>query len=154
MARHDLSEVTIYTDGACSGNPGPGGWAAILRFAEHEKELSGGDAMTTNNQMELRAAIEGLRALKRPCRVTIYTDSTYLMHAFTQGWLDNWERNGWRTKSGDQVKNIELWQELRRVMKPHLVKWQLVKGHAGDALNERADRLAVQAAEAARQEAP
>lgn len=135
------SEVTIWTDGACSGNPGPGGWGAILTFGEHEKELFGGEASTTNNRMELLAAIEALEALNRPCAVHLFTDSNYLKGGIT-GWISSWKRNGWRTADRKPVKNIELWQRLDEAAKPHNIDWRWVKGHAGDVMNERADALA------------
>lgn len=133
--------VEIYTDGACSGNPGPGGWGAILRYGENEKELSGGAAETTNNRMELSAAIEALRALKRPSRVRIHTDSTYVKDGITK-WIVNWKRNGWRTAAKKPVKNVDLWQDLYDALKDHDVEWHWVKGHAGHTENERADALA------------
>jgi ribonuclease HI len=133
--------VTIWTDGACSGNPGPGGWGAILTFGDHCKELSGGEAATTNNRMELTAAIRALEALKRPCRVDLHTDSAYLRSGITT-WLAGWKKNGWRTADKKPVKNIELWQELERAAVPHDIRWHWVKGHAGDPMNERADELA------------
>ena len=133
--------VEIYTDGACSGNPGPGGWGAILRYGENEKELSGGAAETTNNRMELSAAIEALRALKRPARVRIHTDSTYVKDGITK-WIVNWKRNGWRTAAKKPVKNVDLWQDLYDALKDHDVEWHWVKGHAGHPENERADALA------------
>ncbi len=133
--------VEIYTDGASSGNPGPGGWGAILRYGENEKELSGGAAETTNNRMELSAAIEALRALKRPSRVRIHTDSTYVKDGITK-WIVNWKRNGWRTAAKKPVKNVDLWQDLYDALKDHDVEWHWVKGHAGHSENERADALA------------
>jgi ribonuclease HI len=133
--------VTIYTDGACSGNPGPGGWGAILQFGGKEKELMGGEAHTTNNRMELLAAISALEALKRPCAVALYTDSEYLRGGIT-GWINNWKKNGWRTKDKKPVKNIDLWQRLDAALGEHHIPWHWVKGHAGHAMNERADQLA------------
>ena len=133
--------VEIFTDGACSGNPGPGGWGAILRFKDREKELSGGAQETTNNRMELQAAIEGLRALKRPMRVAIHTDSTYVKDGVTK-WIVNWKRNGWKTAAKKRVKNVDLWQALDDVLIGHDVEWHWVKGHAGHPENERADALA------------
>ena len=133
--------VEIFTDGACSGNPGPGGWGAILRFKGREKELSGGAQETTNNRMELQAAIEGLRALKRPMRVAIHTDSTYVKDGITK-WIVNWKRNGWKTAAKKRVKNVDLWQALDDVLIGHDVEWHWVKGHAGHLENERADALA------------
>ena len=136
-----MSEVTIYTDGACSGNPGPGGWGAILISGEHRKELNGGEAETTNNRMELTAAIEALNALKRPCTVALYTDSVYVRDGITK-WIQGWRRNGWRTADKKPVKNAELWQALEQALKRHKVDWHWVKGHAGHPENERADELA------------
>lgn len=133
--------VEIFTDGACSGNPGPGGWGLILRYGNTEKELSGGEAETTNNRMELMAAIEGLRALKRPMRVRIHTDSTYVKDGITK-WIVNWKRNGWKTAAKKPVKNVDLWQSLDAALGEHDVEWFWVKGHAGHAENERADTLA------------
>lgn len=133
--------VTIFTDGACSGNPGPGGWGAILKFGEHEKELSGGEAETTNNRMELTAAIEALNGLKRPCAVDLYTDSTYVRSGILE-WIEGWKRRNWRTASKKPVKNVELWQALDEARLRHDVTWHWVKGHAGHPENERADELA------------
>ncbi|HTK12651.1 MAG TPA: ribonuclease HI [Xanthobacteraceae bacterium] len=139
-----LPHVTIHTDGACSGNPGPGGWGAILTFGDREKELKGGEAMTTNNRMELMAAISALEALQKPCTVALYTDSQYLRGGIT-GWIHNWKRNGWRTADRKPVKNVDLWQRLDTALHSHDVKWHWVKGHAGHDMNERADVLARQA---------
>lgn len=136
-----VNKVTIYTDGACSGNPGPGGWGAILRFGEHEKELQGGEAETTNNRMELTAAIEALNALKRPCAIDLYTDSTYVRSGIRE-WMDGWKRKNWRTSTNKPVKNADLWQELDAARERHDVTWHWVKGHAGHPDNERADELA------------
>ncbi len=136
--------VLIVTDGACSGNPGPGGWAAILRYGPHEKVLQGGASLTTNNRMELRAALAALQALNRPCTVEVRTDSEYLRRGITE-WLPRWQRNGWRTQAREPVKNQDLWRALARALASHEVTWRWVKGHAGDELNERADRLAVNA---------
>jgi len=136
-----LTDVTIYTDGACSGNPGPGGWGAILVHGETRKELSGGEPETTNNRMELQAAIEALNALKRPCKVALYTDSVYVRDGITK-WIKGWQRNGWRTAAKKPVKNAELWQALQAALKPHDIDWHWVKGHAGHPENERADELA------------
>ncbi|MCF6281286.1 MAG: ribonuclease HI [Candidatus Polarisedimenticolaceae bacterium] len=133
--------IEIYTDGACKGNPGPGGWGALLRYNEHEKELSGGERETTNNRMELMAVIRALESLKRPSEVLITTDSQYVMKGITQ-WINNWKRNGWRTAAKKPVKNADLWQELDQFVKQHQVKWAWVKGHSGHAENERADALA------------
>lgn len=134
-------KVIIHTDGACSGNPGPGGWGAVLQYNGHVKELSGGAKLTTNNQMELTAAIEALNALKRPCTVELYTDSQYVKNGIG-GWLFGWKKNGWKTADKKPVKNMELWQALDAAVQRHNVTWHWVKGHAGDELNERADRLA------------
>jgi ribonuclease HI len=136
--------VDIFTDGACSGNPGPGGWAAVLRFDTIEKEVSGGEALTTNNRMELMAAIAALEALKRPCRVRLHTDSIYLRDGITR-WINNWRRNGWMTADRKPVKNADLWQRLETALTPHQIEWAWVRGHAGHAENERADELARQA---------
>ncbi len=141
MAMSDV--VTIWTDGACSGNPGPGGWGAILRAGAHEKELSGGDPATTNNRMELTAAIQALTALKRSSDVDLYTDSQYVRGGVT-GWIAGWKRNGWRTADKKPVKNIELWQQLDAAAADHRIRWHWVKGHAGHPENERADKLARQ----------
>ncbi|MEP4029866.1 MULTISPECIES: ribonuclease HI [Stappiaceae] len=135
------NQVTIYTDGACSGNPGPGGWGAILRFGEHERELCGGEGSTTNNRMELTAAIEALNALKRPCAVDLYTDSTYVRSGIKE-WMAGWKRKNWRTAANKPVKNVELWQALDEARQRHDVTWHWVKGHAGHPDNERADELA------------
>lgn len=147
---NELSMVEIATDGACKGNPGPGGWGVVLRSGGTERELSGGEPLTTNNRMELTAAIEGLNALKRPCRVTLSTDSRYVMDGLTK-WIKGWQRNGWKTADRKPVKNADLWQALVAAAAPHRIDWRWVKGHAGDADNERADRLASAAAEAQRQ---
>ncbi len=133
--------VEIYTDGACSGNPGPGGWGAILRSGPHEKELSGGEPATTNNRMELMAAIMALEALKRPSTVDLYTDSAYLRNGIT-AWIHTWKRNNWRTADKKPVKNVELWQRLDQALSGHEIRWHWVKGHAGHPENERADELA------------
>jgi ribonuclease HI len=136
-----MNEVVMYTDGACKGNPGPGGWGALLVAGENERELCGGEALTTNNRMELTAVIEGLRALTRPCKVTVYTDSVYVMQGITS-WMANWKRNGWRTSDKKPVKNVELWQALEAATAPHTVGWQWVKGHGTNVGNNRADALA------------
>jgi ribonuclease HI len=144
------STVTIYTDGACSGNPGPGGWAAILIDEDRRRNadrLTGGEAHTTNNRMEMMAAIRALEALDEPASVTLHTDSAYLSRAFNDGWLDSWQENGWQTSSNDPVKNKELWQELLRLDEKHDVDWVWVKGHADNELNNLADSLAVDAME-------
>ena len=136
-----MKRVEIFTDGACSGNPGPGGWGAVLRFNGKEKELSGGEAATTNNRMELTAAIEALNALKEPCEVDLHTDSNYLRDGIS-GWIEGWKRNGWRTADKKPVKNAELWQALDEARRRHKVNWHWVRGHAGHPENERADALA------------
>jgi ribonuclease HI len=133
--------VEIFTDGACSGNPGPGGWGAVLRYGEVEKEIAGGESLTTNNRMELMAAIAGLETLKRPCRVAVYTDSQYLRDGITQ-WLPHWKARSWKTADKKPVKNVDLWQRLEAAAAPHEVEWHWVKGHAGHLENERADALA------------
>lgn len=133
--------VSIWTDGACSGNPGPGGWGVVLRYGGHEKELKGGEALTTNNRMELTAAIEGLESLNRPCEVALHTDSQYLRGGVTD-WIDNWKSNGWRTASRKPVKNEDLWRRLDAAAERHAVEWRWVKGHADDEMNARADALA------------
>ncbi|MCI4644275.1 MAG: ribonuclease HI [Hyphomonadaceae bacterium] len=133
--------IEIWTDGACSGNPGPGGWGALLISGEHEKEINGGEADTTNNRMEMMAAIEALKALKAPSSVRLHTDSTYLKDGLTK-WIHGWKRNGWKTAAKKPVKNKDLWQALDEAVKPHEIEWVWVKGHAGDPGNERADALA------------
>jgi len=133
--------VSIWTDGACSGNPGPGGWGAVLSFGQHEKELCGGEPATTNNRMELMGAIMALEALTRPCAVHLHTDSSYLKGGITS-WIGTWKRNGWRTADKKPVKNVELWQRLESAVGAHTIEWHWVKGHAGDPMNERADALA------------
>ena len=137
-----MKEVTIYTDGACSGNPGPGGWAAILKYGPHEKELSGGEEETTNNRMELSGVIAALGALTERCSVTLYTDSQYIERAVNEHWLDGWKKRGWRRREGP-VKNLELWQELDRLLGEHSVAVRWVKGHAENEYNNRCDALAV-----------
>jgi ribonuclease HI len=136
-----VEQVVIYTDGACSGNPGPGGWGVVLRYGKTVRELHGGDPATTNNRMELTAVIAALRALTRPVSVRLYTDSRYVLDGITK-WIPGWERNGWKTSARKPVKNVDLWQQLVAAMEPHKVSWQWVKGHAGDPGNERADELA------------
>jgi ribonuclease HI len=136
--------VIIHTDGACSGNPGPGGWGAILEFGDHKKEMKGGEPHTTNNRMELMGAIAALEALKKPCAVDLYTDSQYLRNGILS-WIHNWKKNGWRTSDKKPVKNVDLWQRLETALESHDVKWHWVKGHAGHDLNERADELAREA---------
>ncbi len=141
----ELSRVKIATDGACKGNPGPGGWGVLLRMGNVEKELSGGERNTTNNRMELMAAIRGLEALTRPCHVTLVTDSSYVKDGITR-WIFGWQKNGWRTADKKPVKNADLWQALLVATARHRIDWQWVKGHAGDPDNERADTLASDAA--------
>lgn len=135
--------VEIYTDGACSGNPGPGGWGALLLYGEHEKEITGGEFETTNNRMELMAAIQALNLLKRPCKVILYTDSTYVKNGITE-WIDGWKAKGWKTAAKKPVKNADLWQALDTAASRHNIDWRWVKGHAGNPENERADALANQ----------
>lgn len=137
-----MKKVCIYTDGACSGNPGPGGWAAILTYGENERELSGGESATTNNRMELMAVISALTALKESCEVELWTDSQYIEKAINEGWLAGWKRRGWKRKGGE-LKNIELWQELDRLLGLHRVNFNWLKGHDGHEYNERCDALAV-----------
>ena len=141
--------VDIYTDGACSGNPGPGGWGALLVFGDLEREISGGEAETTNNRMELRAAIEALNALKRPMTVCLHTDSTYVRDGITR-WINGWKKNGWRTSGKKPVKNVDLWQDLEAAIYRHRIEWFWVRGHAGHPGNERADSIARQGLENAR----
>lgn len=142
----DKKEVTIYTDGACSGNPGPGGYGTVLIYNGSRKELSGGFRNTTNNRMEITAVIKGLEALKQPCSVTVYSDSKYVVDAFEKGWLNNWQKNNWRKSNKEKVLNIDLWQRLLELMQTHQVRFQWVKGHHENAENNRCDELAVQAA--------
>jgi ribonuclease HI len=137
----DFPAVEIFTDGACRGNPGPGGWAVLLRTGKTEREISGGEPLTTNNRMELLAAIRGLEALKRPCQVQLYTDSVYVRDGITR-WIHKWRQNGWRTSDKKPVKNADLWQELVDASEPHRIEWQWVKGHSGHAENDRVDALA------------
>ena len=141
----NTTTVHLYPDGACKGNPGPGGWGVLLRYGRHEKELCGGDANTTNNRMELTAVIRGLEALNRPCRVTVHTDSQYVKNGM-ESWIHGWKKNGWKTAAKQPVKNAELWQQLDQQVSRHQVSWQWVKGHAGHPENERADQLANQGA--------
>ncbi len=136
-----MKKIEIYTDGACSGNPGKGGYGVILKYKNNEKELSGYAEETTNNKMELTAVIKGLKALKEPCEIDIYTDSQYVKQGITE-WIYNWQKNGWKTADKKAVKNAELWQELSELIKPHKISWHWVKGHSGDPMNERADTLA------------
>ena len=135
--------VSLYTDGACKGNPGKGGWGVLMRYGSHEKELFGGEAHTTNNRMELTAIIQGLAAIKRPCAVVIYTDSQYVKNGMEK-WIHGWKKNGWKTAAKQPVKNEDLWQQLDRLAAQHQIQWQWVRGHAGHAENERADALANQ----------
>jgi len=136
-----VKRITIHTDGACLGNPGPGGWAAVLQFGKHRKEISGGEAFTTNNRMELRGAIEALRALSEPCKVELFTDSSYLRLGITQ-WIQRWCRNGWQTAGKKPVKNRDLWEGLQKLAERHEISWHWLKGHAGHPENERCDELA------------
>jgi len=136
----DKPNVTIYTDGSCQGNPGPGGWAAILKYGKHEREISGGEKDTTNNRMELRAALEALRALTEPCQVTLFTDSEYLKKGITL-WMPNWKRRNWRRKGG-KLANVDLWMKLDEEIQRHEIHWRWVRGHAGNVMNERVDKLA------------
>jgi ribonuclease HI len=144
-----MTSVSIWTDGACSGNPGPGGWGVILVSGEHTKELFGGEPDTTNNRMELMAAISALEALKKPCDITLHIDSQYVRQGITQ-WIHGWKKNGWKTADKKPVKNAELWQRLEEATKRHRIDWQWVKGHAGDPMNERADELAREGVKQAR----
>lgn len=138
-----MKEVSIYTDGACSGNPGPGGWGAVLIYNGHKKEISGRvEETTTNNRMELIAVIEALKALKEPCKVKVYSDSAYLINAFRQGWIDRWQKNGWLNSRKEKVENTDLWQALLDLTAVHRVEWHKIKGHDGIPLNERCDKLA------------
>lgn len=142
-----MTTVTIYTDGACKGNPGPGGWGALLIYGDTKKELFGGEPETTNNRMEILAAIESLKALKRRCQVELYTDSTYLRKGVLE-WMQNWKKNGWKTAAKKPVKNVDLWKELDEIIKNHDIQWHWVKGHSGDPGNEKADELANKGIEA------
>jgi len=143
-------QVEIFTDGACSGNPGPGGWGVVLRYGETEKELSGGEPASTNNRMELMAAIMGLESLRRPCRVTLSTDSLYVKDGITR-WITDWKKRGWKTADKKPVKNVDLWQRLEAAVAPHEVQWEWVRGHSGHPENERADQLARDAIRAVRE---
>ena len=142
-----MKTVTLYTDGACSGNPGPGGWGAVLRFGSAEKELCGGEENTTNNRMELMAVIRGLEALNRPCEVELYSDSQYVVNAFNQHWIEGWIKKGWKRGKNEPVKNTDLWKRLLEAKKPHQVNFNWVKGHDGHPQNERCDTLATTAAD-------
>lgn len=137
-----MQKVTIYTDGACSGNPGPGGWGAILMYNEHKKEISGSEPETTNNKMELTAVIKALECLKRECEIDLYSDSAYVINAFEKGWIYNWRENGWRTKDKEEVKNRELWEKLYEQTKVHKIIWNKVKGHSDNESNNRCDKIA------------
>ncbi len=137
-----MKKVVIYTDGACSGNPGPGGWGAVLKFGRHTRELSGFEPDTTNNRMELTGAVKALEALKEPCSVTVYSDSAYLVNTFQQEWLAKWQLNGWKTSNKGPVENQDLWQKLIALTSRHRVKWVKVKGHADNEYNNRCDKLA------------
>lgn len=139
-----MKKVNLYTDGACSGNPGPGGWAAILEYSGHEKELSGYCEQTTNNRMEISAVVKGLAALKEPCEVDVYSDSAYVINAFEKGWIEGWRRNGWKNSKKLPVENKDLWEMLINKTKEHNVRWNKVKGHSGHDYNERCDALARQ----------
>lgn len=140
-----MDKVVIYTDGACSGNPGKGGWGAILIYGETKKEISGNSLDTTNNKMELTAPIQALKLLKRPCEVKVYSDSAYLVNAFANGWIYNWKKNGWKTSDKKDVKNKDLWLEIDRLTQIHKIEWIKVKGHADNVYNNRCDELAVEA---------
>ena len=138
-----MKEIKIYTDGACSGNPGPGGWGAVLEYGEHKKELSGGEKETTNNKMELTAVIKALEALKEPCKVTLTTDSKYVCDSVTKGWVYSWQKNNWRKADKKPALNVDLWEQLLPLLETHQVEFVWVKGHAGHPQNERCDALAV-----------
>ena len=139
----ERKNVILYTDGACSGNPGPGGYAAILIYKGMEKEISGGEPNTTNNKMEIMAVVKGLEMLKEPCNVTIYSDSAYVVNSIEMGWIFNWQKNNWKKKDNSSVKNIELWEEMLKLLKIHNVKFVKVKGHSDNEYNNRCDKLAV-----------
>lgn len=139
------TEVIIYTDGACSGNPGPGGWAALLQWNGREKKITGGAAYTTNNRMEMKAIIEAMKALKKPCHAKIHSDSALIINTFEQNWIDSWQKRGWKKANKKNVENQDLWKEMLQVIDPHTVSWVKVKGHANNTRNNRVDRLAVQA---------
>ncbi|SHE62305.1 ribonuclease HI [Thermoanaerobacter uzonensis DSM 18761] len=141
---NNIDAVEIYTDGACSGNPGPGGWAAVLLYKGTKKEISGFEENTTNNRMELKAVIEALKALKRPCKVNLYSDSSYVINAFKEGWLEKWQKNNWLKSDKTPVENQELWKELLEVSKRHQINWIKVKGHADSEYNNLCDRLATE----------
>ena len=137
-----MKKVIIYTDGACSGNPGPGGWGYVIFYGPHQKELSGAEAYTTNQRMELKAAVEALAALKESCQVTLYSDSAYLVNAFCQNWLVNWQKNGWQNSKKQPVENQDLWRQLLAAAAKHQIEWRKVKGHSGNEHNDRCDQLA------------
>lgn len=145
MTDFPKQEVIIYTDGACSGNPGPGGWGALLQWNGKEKQLTGGAAHTTNNRMEMRAVIESLNALKKPCHAKIHSDSALIINTFEQNWIGSWQKRGWKKTNKKPVENQDLWEEMLQAMEPHRVSWIKVKGHADDERNNRVDRLAVEA---------
>jgi ribonuclease HI len=140
-----MKEVIIYTDGACSGNPGPGGWGVVLLYGKHRKEMSGSEENTTNNRMELKAAVEALKALKEPCKVKLHSDSAYMVNCFQQGWYKGWIKNGWKNSKKQPVENQDLWKELLALMDVHQVEYIKVKGHADNELNNRCDELATSA---------
>lgn len=140
-------EVILYTDGACSGNPGPGGWGALLLWKGKEREMTGGAPDTTNNRMEMMAVIEGLKALKKPCHVKIHSDSALIVNTFKKGWIENWQKRGWRKSNKKPVENRDLWEKMLKAMEPHTIEWIKVKGHADNQLNNRVDRLAVEASQ-------
>lgn len=140
-----MEEIAIYTDGACSGNPGKGGWGALLIAGENKKEISGGEKKTTNNRMELTAPVEALKLLKRPCKIKLYSDSAYLVNAFVNGWIYNWQKNGWKTADKKDVKNRDLWEEIYKFTQIHKIEWIKVKGHSDNEYNNLCDRLAVAA---------
>lgn len=142
-----LPEVILYTDGACSGNPGPGGWGALLLWKGKEREITGGAPDTTNNRMEMMAVIEGLKALKKPCYVKIHSDSALIVNTFKKGWIKSWQQRGWKKSNKKPVENRDLWEQMLKAMKPHTIEWIKVKGHADNQLNNRVDRLAVQASQ-------
>jgi ribonuclease HI len=145
MGSTEKNEVIIYTDGACSGNPGPGGWGALLRYQDKEKELSGGEAHTTNNRMEMMAVIQAVQAIKKPCRLKIHSDSALIINAMTKGWIESWQSKGWKKADKKPVENQDLWMSLLDAIQSHDIEWIKVKGHAGIPDNERVDQLAVQA---------
>ncbi len=147
MPESTRPKVIVYTDGACSGNPGPGGWAALLQWNGKEKELTGSESNTTNNRMEMRAIIEALKNLKKPCRVHIHSDSALIVNTFKQNWIEAWQKRGWKKANKKPVKNKDLWEQMLQAMKPHSVNWIKVKGHAHDERNNRVDKLAVRASQ-------